>query len=35
MAEANLVRKGMYAADSGTAMFSANYLKKLPLENVA
>jgi hypothetical protein len=35
MAQANLVRKGIYAADSGTTMFSANYLKKLSLESVA
>jgi hypothetical protein len=35
MAEDNLVRKGMYAADSGTAMFSANYSKKLSLKSIA
>jgi len=35
MAQATLVKKGIYAADSGPAMFSANYLKNLSLESVA
>jgi hypothetical protein len=35
MSQEKLVRKRMYPAYFGTAMFSANYLKKLSLESVA